>query len=339
MDTDKALLLGVTVQLPQMAAYRRPCRLVMDSIYGPFIRYEDEQDRVTLNSSFIRELLNLVPPFLPRDFPEIGSLRGPSEDDLPEHVLLQIESQPEEVVAFLNRWGMVGRISDLFHSPMYQDYYPMEGLEFEDSKLSWEEKIRIKDTIPYDFVVDELIRMARCTRFVFRLLTDAKANEEHFFLNQRTRKRIISGWGFLPLEVPEEKDPASYKSLSEVWIEKTTYRGRKYKYVEMAEIAAAEFAQKMNTYLKPISKVVIRTQELEKVYEGHIGLETALATYLLQKIQIAGAPLQCQNCKGLYFPDRRKVDAKYCSENCGSAVRTRKYRQKSKSDIKSKRGK
>jgi hypothetical protein len=280
-----------------------------------------------------------MPQFLPHDFPEIGTFSGPSEDDLPEHVLLEIETQPEEVISFLNRWGMVGRISELFNSPMYRDYYPVSGFEFDDPNLSWEEKIRLRDTVPYEFVVDELIRMSRCARLVIRLLTDSKGDEEKFLLNMRTRKRIISGWGFLPLDVPEDRDPATYKNLDNVWVSKTSYRGSIYSYPELAEIAALEFAEKMNSYLKPVSTFVIRTQPLKDVYEGRIGLETALATYLLQKINIGGAPLQCEKCKRLYFPDRRKVDAKYCSERCGAAIRTRKYRQKGKSNETSRKGK
>ena len=326
MYTDKTSLLGITQRLPLMAAQMRSCSLEVDSIYGPFIKYSGEISEVRLDSSFIPELLSLVRPLEPSDWPEVGGWQGPSKEDLQEHIPLSLELDPADVVDFVNRWGMVGRLSDLFESPMYGEYYPPQGLEFDNPEQGWEMKLTLRETIPYHFVEDELIRMARCVRLVLRLLQGNPKAEEDFKLTVGNRRRVIAGWGLLPLEIPAEKDPATFKNLSEIWVKTTIFKGKRIKYVDLAENALLEFSQKMNSYLSPLSSMVFRTQSIATAYSGKIGLETALASYLLERLDLAGAPFQCNNCRMMYFPERRKIDARYCSQRCGQAVRTRKYR-------------
>jgi len=86
----------------------------------------------------------------------------------------------------------------------------------------------------------------------------------------------------------------------------------------------------MNSYLSPVSSTVLRTQSLHSTYAGKFGLETALATYLLDKLNRAGSPLQCAVCQELYFPEKRKEDGQFCSPRCGQTVRQRRYREKQK---------
>jgi hypothetical protein len=328
MNTDKASLLGITQRLPVLPSQIRTCTLEIDSIYGDFVKYSGEVREVKLDSSFIPDLLSLVRPFMPSDQPQIGGLKGPSKNDLQEHIALDVEHDPEEVIRFLNRWGMVGRISDLFESPMEGFEYPYPGLQFDDPNQSWEVKIASRETIPYRFVVDELIRMARCVRLVLRLLQGSPKKDDEFRFSVANRRRIISGWGFLPLEMPPEKDPATFRNLSEIWTKTINYKGKRVKYVELAETAISEFAQKMNSYLTPLSSKVLRTESMESSFAGKIGLETALATYLLDKLYRAGSPLQCAKCKNLYFPEKRKDDSQFCSQRCGQSVRQRRYRKK-----------
>ena len=123
MSTSNRSLLGVTQALPQLPAEKRECRLLTDPIYGYFIKYSGEITRVELGPSFINDLLDLIPQFALEDFPKPEGLFGPSENDLPEHILLHVDHDPEALIDFINRWGMVGRISQLFESPMYSDYY------------------------------------------------------------------------------------------------------------------------------------------------------------------------------------------------------------------------
>jgi hypothetical protein len=253
----------------------------------------------------------------------------PIEAVLDEHDELIVD--PSDVINFIKRWGMVGRLSNLFDSEMYEQFQPI-GIKTALPPHEWATERLARDIFPYDFAIDELFRLARCARLVLNLLRVDQKTEE-FKLTKANRKRIVSGWGYTNLSVPDNRDPATFKPIDDAWISDFIYLDVKQPVLSWAEIALDEFAEKMNQYLEPLTRIVFRVDKSDRIYLGKHGLETAFATYLLSQISAGAVPKECLKCHATYFPQRNRADGKYCSIACGANERQQRWRESNKRKV------
>ena len=341
MATVKAYLLGVSFLLPLENSIRQRATLESDANGFQFISYSGEPEQVLLKPEVLPDLLKLALPWPAVDH---GKFLSESQEEL--DALLYPDPAPEQILQFINRWGRVGLLDQrrfkLTQSSVQEFGKTLtnenlgkkkaELLFFQNGKLNreyWNRSLAISHghQIPYFWVRQEIRYLARCARLVQNLLIGDSRGRDNFTVTRANRMRVLSAWDMAPLFIPEGKDPGKYRNLDTLW--EGTWGYQQFD-LSSSEVVMDDFAVHMNKYVDPISSMIVRTPAIEEHEARKFGLETALATYLLDLLKNGGIPLRCQECGSTYFPERHRTDGKWCSPTCGSTARTREKRRRDK---------
>ena len=339
MKSPKESPLTVSFFLPEIPFIKKNAALYAEENSGYlFIRYSGEVEiQESFNPQAVTELLKLIPE-MEYLYDEAGKKR---------HGIYNLpEVDPQKVVSFLNRFGVVG-ISDieLRNQVMTKRDLPsitgLTGLNLAHAKKLYAGKalspesverlnaIRNGEEVPYKLVLKILRDLARSFRLYINLTEDSNfMTKDIFVLNDKNRKRIVSAWRNFGGAFKDSEDPAHSKfNLNEEW----TYKYPKnFSALDFAESSLSEFSQVINKNLSLLSKEVITTQEVKAFNRKNSGLEVALAVNLVQQFNDKKVKRVCVKCGSVFLPQRIKEENKYCSEGCSKSVRNRTYREKKK---------
>jgi len=336
MKTPTPSQLAVTLDLHRIESVYREASLHRDPSGYLFVRYSGERELVELDREAFSSLLKLVKPV---EYPE--KVRDKRGSLVRGSWLILPEIDPNAVIDFLNRFGMVGLTSFEARNAVLQarDYVSLSSVltirPEEAKKLfvkgqikeSFRKRIfaiRSGDEIPYAWIEKTLRDLARSARLVSNLLEDDRREyEEPITLTFANQKRIVSAWSFGGGAFKDGDDPASSKfNLREEW------KGGKRPFEVQAEDAVTAFAGQMNTWLRPLSSAVFITQKAQEFYEQNVCFETAFACYLADTLKQMKIKRVCEECGAIWIPDRIKEENKYCSSSCSSTVTSRRFREK-----------
>lgn len=339
MTTVKAYLLGVSLLLPLENSFKQTATLETDGNGFQFISYSGEPEKVVLRPQVLPDLFNLASFWPAADH---GKLLNESQEDL--DALLYPSSAPEQLLHFINRWGRIGLLDERrfqltqlsaqeFGITLTNENLgkrKAELLFFKDGKLNreyWNRSLAISygHQIPYFWVEQEVRYLARCARLVLNLLIGDPRGRDRFAASRANRMRVLAAWDMAPLFIPEGKDAGKYRNLDPSW--DGTWGAQQFDF-SFSKVVMDDFAVHMNKYVNPISSMIVRTSAIEEHNYRRFGLETAIATYILDLLKNGGIPLRCQECQGTYFPERHRTDGKWCSATCGSTARTREKRRR-----------
>jgi hypothetical protein len=340
MKTPKESPLTVSYFLPEIPFLKREAKICADKSGYLFVQYSGEakiQER--FDSDAFSELLKLI-PVMEYIYDEKGKRR---------HGVYNIpEIDPNKVISYLNRFGVVG-ISDLdFRNNVMsgrdipsitrltklnlanaQKLYKGKSLDLKF--LERLNAIRTGDEVPYHFIEKILKDLAKCARLYVNLLEDPNfAEREVLSLTDKNRKRIVSAWNGYGGAFKDSEDPASPKfSVNEEWT--YTYGGkRKIPALNFAESALSDFSQIMNKHLSLITKSVVTTEGVRKFNLENTGLETAFSAYLLNAFKDKKVKRVCVVCGSVFLPVRVKEENKYCGQSCRRKLPNRNYKAKQK---------
>jgi hypothetical protein len=341
MSTSKKSPLAVTYDLPLIESRMRKAELIEKAGYT-FIRYSGEIEFVELSSETETDLLNLVKPFqeetdeFAKEFTK--SVSKAVDGVRPEQVWKFPDIEPNLILKFLNKWGMIGFRNELNFQNLTKantKFMIARALGYHLSPQEAEEMIS-KDfherfqaitelqEIPLRWIEEELRTLAFCVRLTNNLFREANLldfEREEISLTTKNRMRIISSSPHsATLDFKDSEDPA-----------KRVLKGSNF---EKAEQVLDEFAGEINRYLRPLSVSVMRTSTLENFYGRNLGFETALASAIAKRFRIGGSLLTCEECQNPYFPQRLREDAKYCGQTCSNRVRSRRNKRKKRAEQK-----
>ena len=334
MSTSKKSPLAVTFDLPLIESRKRKAELVEEAGYF-FIRYSGEIEFVELTPETETDLLVLVKPF-EEETDEFA--RAFIEKLTHEKAWRFPEIDPNLVLKFLNKWGMIGFRNELnfqnlskantkFMISIALGYHlsPEEAEEMiSDSFPERFQAITNLQEIPLRWIEEELRTLAFCVRLTNNLFREADLldlEREEISLTAKNRMRIVSSSPHsASLDFKDNEDPA-----------KRVLKGSNF---EKAEQVLDQFAGEINRYLRPLSVSVMRTSTLERFYGRNLGLETALASAIAKRFRIGGSLLTCEECQNPYFPRRLRQDAKYCGLTCAGRVRSRRNKRKKRAEQK-----
>jgi hypothetical protein len=340
MKSPKESPLAVSYFLPEISFLKREAKIYADESGYLFVQYSGE---ATIQERFdpeaLTELLKLI-PVIEYIYDEKGKKK---------HGIYNIpEIDPKRVIAYLNRFGVVG-ISDLdFRSQVMTgrdlpSITRLTGLSVKNAEKLYKGKsldpkfldrlnaIRQGDEVPYRLIEKILKDLAKSARLYINLLEDPNfAEKEALSLNDKNRKRIVSAWNGFGGAFKDDEDPASSRfNLNEEWT--YTYGGkRKIPVLDFAEGALSDFSQVMNKHLSLITKSVVTTQGVRRFNLENTGLETAFSGYLVNNLRERKVKRVCVECGSVFLPVRVKEENKYCGESCSKKVRNRTFRAKKK---------
>ena len=340
MKSPKESPLAVSYFLPEIPFLKREARICADESGYLFVQYSGE---ATIQERFdpeaLTELLKLI-PVIEYIYDEKGKKK---------HGIYNIpEIDPKRVIAYLNRFGVVG-ISDLdFRNQVMTgrdlpSITRLTGLSLKNAEKLYKGKsldpkfldrlnaIRKGDEVPYRLIEKILKDLAKSARLYINLLEDPNfAEKEALSLSDKNRKRIVSAWNGFGGAFKDSEDPASSRfNLNEEWT--YTYGGkRKIPVLDFAEGALSDFSQVMNKHLSLITKSVVTTQGVRRFNLENTGLETAFSTYLVNAFRDKKIKRVCVECGSVFLPVRVKEENKYCGESCSKKVRNRTFRAKKK---------
>ena len=340
MKSPKESPLAVSYFLPEIPFLRREAEICVDESGYLFVRYSGEawiQER--FNPEALSELLKII-PVIEYKYDEQGKkIHGAYH--LPE-------IDPRRVIAYLNRFGVVG-ISDIeFRSQVLTgrdipSITRLTGLNLKNAKKLYKGKtldpkfldrlmaIRNGDEVPYRHIEKILEDLAKSARLYINLLEDLNFVERDVLtLTDKNRKRIVSAWNRSGGAFKDSEDPASPKfSTNEEW---TYTKGgeRNISVLDLAEGALSSFSLVMNHHLTLVTRSVISTQGVRDFNLQNTGLETVFSAYLVNAFRDKRIKRVCVECGFVYLPERVKEDNKYCGDSCNKKVRNRTYRAKKK---------
>jgi hypothetical protein len=241
---------------------------------------------------------------------------------------------PEEVVNFLNNFGMVGlgnydrrnalnqvRTPKEFISKVGIPYKYLPVLEkaFKQDPMSLFRRISriVKgDEIPFKWIEDDLRILAKCIRMIVALDQNEELWQEQGEIPLKPGKslrRMTHAWSPV-FAIPDHRDPGDFLPTNELWIHSNP------------EFMVQDFVSSMNTFLKPLSSNAILTERTKELQDENFGLETALVSYLfLNKTnRLIQKPCKYPKCGKLFFPVR--VTKEFCSDTCGTNDRVARKR-------------
>lgn len=340
MKSPKESFLAVFYFLPEIPFLRREAKIYADESGYLFVRYSGEpQIQERFNPEALTEILKLI-PVIEYKYDEKGKkIHGAFR--LPE-------IEPNKVIAYLNRFGVVG-ISDIeFRNQVVNgidllSITRLTGLNLKNAKKLFKGKtldpkflarlmaIHKGDEVPYRHIEKILEDLAKSARLYINLLEDPNfAEGEVLALTDKNRKRIVSAWNRFGGAFKDSEDPASPKfNLNKEW---TYTKGEKrdISVLDFAEGALSSFSLVMNHHLSLVTRAAISTQEVRAFNLRNTGLETAFSAYLVNAFRDKKIKRVCLECGFVYLPERVKEDNKYCGDSCNKKVRNRTYRAKKK---------
>lgn len=345
MATPKKYPLSVAFNVPLVDSVKRKAVLIKEENGYQYIRYEGEKESVKVTGDNVTDLLCLIPAF--QEFQGAEKWKG-IKDPLDRRAWNHHEINPEKIVKFLNRWGMIGTSTATKNIQRVQvnantDFAIAHALGFYVTPLEAKRlvggsrfserfgEILNLNEIPLPWIEEELRTLAWITRLVINILHDPhfynRSEREEIKLNRENRKRIISAnYHHAVFAFEDGKDPAtSRKKLTEEWTEEA---------LNDAEKVLDSFAGELNRYLAPLTVSVVRTEKTEEFYRRNLGFETAYASDLLNAMKNGSAFLICQECEKPYFPKRVRQDAKYCGTRCSGNARAREWKRENRARLK-----
>ena len=340
MKSPKESSLTVSYFLPDIPFLKREAKIYADESGYIFVQYSGEaQIQERFDPQALTELLKLIPP-MEYIYDEKGGKK---------HGIYTIpDIDPHKVIAYLNRFGVIG-ISDIaFRNQVMNDRDLMgitrlTGMSFNRAKKLFKKEvldpkfakhlysIATGDEVPYHRVKSILEDLAKSARLYIKLLEDPNfAEREVLTLTDKNRKRIVSAWNRFGGAFKDSEDPASPRfNLNEEWT--YSYGGKKnIPVLDFAEGALSSFSQVLNKHLSLIANSVVTTQSVRRFNLQNTGLETAFSAYLVNAFRDRKVKRVCVECGSVYLPERVKEENKYCGEPCSKKVRNRNYKAKKK---------
>jgi hypothetical protein len=340
MKSPKESPLAVSYFLPEIPFLKREAKIYADESGYLFVQYSGEvQIQERFDPEALTELLKLI-PVIEYIYDEKGKKKH-GVYNLPE-------INPQEVVSYLNRFGVVG-ISDLeFRNQVMTardlpSITRLTGLSLKNAQKLFKGKsldpkfldrlnaIRQGDEVPYLLIERILKDLAKSARLYINLLEDPNfEGGKDLSLTDKNKKRIVSAWNGFGGAFKDSEDPASPRfNLNEEWTY-TLAGKKKIPVLDFAEGALSDFSQVMNKHLSLVTKSVITTQGVRRFNRENTGLETALSAYLVNAFRDKKIKRVCVECGSVFLPIRVKEENKYCGEPCSKKVRNRLYREKKK---------
>lgn len=356
MNTSNLSLLGLTLprSVPTLRRSAELCSIdfpykVKDRTYIHtywFVRYGDLLPLKEFDRGVLPELLTLCPPNQPTYSDK--TKREISEGIVTEKKV-EIEHQAEspdidkdKLLSFLNTFGVVGLDSPLRGSVgrVMTEYDLLLWFRFgvKASKQIYKDKEALKVLTAHQFeivrgnelplyIVEENLRLL--TRFarLFIVLKEAKETQ-----GQKYAKRVVTAWNQV-ISVPDSgkgSDPASSrydKRKVWSWQDKDGLTLVSSQYLERV---FTDFALRVNTFLKPLSSMVLTTEKIKSFKAKGFGFEVSFTAYLVNKLKDENKIVKrCVICGLPYIPTRNKSDGLYCPR-CSNAESQRNYRKRKK---------
>jgi hypothetical protein len=342
MKSPKTSQLGVSLSMGEVSSFRRSAELIQDPSGYSYFKFSGERTEVPITAEAFTGLLKVVKPPMLIDRNEETSSKKLIRTYSPP------ELDPDEVIGFVNRFGMIGlsqserrksarNINDPLGLFLITNMHPATTQQLFDGDRGMSELIRERlyaisdgDEIPYSWVVGILRDLAKSARMFAYLQEDkSKKSGDPIQLTTPNRKRITAAWNYAGGVFKDGEDPAGTKfSTRDEWVLRTG--DNEFNVLELAEMCLSQFAEKMNQFLSPISTSVVAIESFQTFYQRNIGFETAFACYLVRRLQEIHVKRICQECKIIYFPDRYKVENLFCSQRCGKVGRNKRHRAKKK---------
>ena len=340
MKSPKESPLAVSFTLQEIPYIRREARLCVDKSGYVFIQYSGEVEiQEAFNPEALTELLKLI-PVMEYIYDEKGKRRH-GVYNLPE-------IDPSGVIAYLNRFGVVG-ISDIEYRNEVitgRDIISitrLTGLSLKNAQKLYKGKaldpkfndrliaISAGNEVPYLRIENILKDLAKCARLFINLLEDTNFAEGGVLsLTEKNRKRIVSAWNNFGGAFKDLEDPANPKFNTNVEWTYTKGGKKKIPLLDFAEGALSSFSLVLNKHLALVSKSVVTTQGVRRFNLENTGLETALSAYLVNAFRDKKVKRVCTECGSVFLPIRIKEENKYCGESCSKKVRNRTFRAKKK---------
>lgn len=338
MKSPKESPLAVSFTLQEIPFIKREAKLCVDESGYAFVQYSGAaQIQETFNADALTELLKLI-PVMKYKYDEKGKRRH-GIYDLPE-------IDPSGVIAYINRFGVVG-ISDInFREGVIQEQDSLSitrltGLSEENTKKLYKGKvldpkfidrliaINKGDEVPYLKIENTLKDLAKCARLFINLLEDSSFSDGGILsLTEKNRKRIVSAWNNEGGAFKDEEDPANPKFNTNVEWTYTKGGKKKIPILDFAEGALSSFSLVLNKHLAQITKSVVTTQGVRRFNLENTGLETALSAYVVNAFQDKKVKRVCVVCGSVFLPIRVKEENLYCGERCSKKVRNKRLRAK-----------
>ena len=356
METPNKPLLHVTLPFPSVNSVRRKANFETDENGLQFVVYSGECENVELKAGFITDLLKLVKPA--ETYQSGNEEPGQDFEELFTPLI-----DPIQVMAFLNRWGMIG-LNDKKRSQL-QDLKPTQmALSLTQFFLNLNQLPNLK--------LGEKELLFRISPFARKeaekLLTPSRKIRREYWDRVKAISQgdqIPYPWVFVALVDlakcvrlvtnllrGDVRDSEKFtltvdnqRRILAAWnmaliaipdnVDPAKYRPLDDAWLgdwiaDDAEEALAKFTHLMNGYLEPLSSSIVRRANTEEGYRPNLCFETAFATYMLEQLRDGGIPVLCQGCQLPFFPRRRREDGKWCSPRCGAMVRNREKRNRDK---------
>lgn len=338
MKSPKESLLAVSFTLQEIPFIKREARLCVDDSGYVFIQYSGEAlIQEGFNPEALTELLKVI-PVMEYIYDEKGKKK---------HNIYNLpEIDPQEVVSYLNRFGVVGISDNEFRNEVlkgrdFDSILRLTGLSPENTQKLFKGKtldarfnerlnaIGAGNEVPYLRIEKILEDLAKCARLFINLLSDSNfADGEVLFLTEKNRKRIVSAWNRAGGAFKDEEDPGHPKFNTRVEWTYTKGEKKKISPLDFAEGALSSFSLVLNKHLALITRSVVTTQGVRRFNLENSGLETSFSAYLVNSFQDKKVKRICVECGSVFLPLRIKKENKYCGESCSKKVRNRTYRKK-----------
>jgi hypothetical protein len=344
MKIPKESPLAVSHFLPEIPYLKREAQIYADESGYLFVQYSGEaQVQERFDPEAFSELLKLIPA-MEYIYEETGNGRKKKR-----HGVYNIpEIDPKKVIAYINRFGVVG-ISDIeFRNQAItrRDLPSIAGLTGLNGKNA--EKLykgksldpkfldRLRgilngDEVPYRHIEKILKDLAKSARLYINLLEDPNFEKGGVLsLTDKNRKRIVSAWNHFGGAFKDSEDPADSRfNVNEEWT--YTFGGKKrIPVLDFAEGALSDFSLLMNKHLSLISRSVVTTQGVRRFNLENTGLEAAFSAYLVNALKDKKIKRICLECGSVFLPERVKEENKYCGISCRKKVTNRNYKAKKK---------
>jgi len=356
MNTSNALLLGLTLprSVPTLRRSAELCSIDFPYKFKGqtfihqywFIRYGKALPFKEFDRGVLPELLTLCPPNQPTypDKPKRVIAEGivtETKEDI-EHQAERPDIDKDKLLNFLNNFGVVGLDSPLRGSVgrvmTEYDLWLWFRIHTNHSKRIYRDKEALKILTAHQFeiakgnelplyIVEENLRLlARFSR-LFIALKETKETQ-----GQKYAKRVVTAWDQV-IPVPDSgkgRDPASPRyDKRKVWSWKDK-DGLTLLSPQYLDRVFTDFAMKVNTFLKPLSSMVLTTEKIKSFKATGFGFEVSFTAYLVNHLKDDNKIVKrCVICQLAYIPTRNKADGVYCPR-CSNAESQRNYRKRKK---------
>ena len=351
MHTANPLLLGVTLPVtPIPFPALKQARLVIETDYPyqaisyPLDGQAQEAFTFSETATALAKVISPVRALTVKELETYGAFF--------ETALALDSLEPEKVLAFINRFGIVG-VADYsrrekFSRPMTLDKGELTSEQFcalvgiigtrEQAKTKAyfkknPDELRKKamrfhwgTEVPFAWIEKDLRDLYRCIR-ILEILKEK--DEFQFNLKQSQElRRLIWASDKAPFEIPYRAGAGTFKPSNDKWNFSQRHR----------EDLVNTFVTNINRFLQPITRTPLQTQTQSETNRHFFGIEPFIIYSILStQGGFKGAFCKRTECRIFFY--RQRVTREYCSDSCAGALRQVKHRAKKQVSVQKSRKK